>query len=208
MKRTLAIILAAVMLLTVPVLASSEPSDWAKAEIPEEYPQMFASVDVDVDYQRPITRAEFCMLAFKVYSDINGALPQTDIDTRFTDIGEETVDMFVPIANSLGIVYGVSDKEFVPRNTLTRQELCTMLGRIFIQLDPDAEKAFTEAAEAPINFEDASLVADWARTSVSYCISHGIIKGVSETQLDPLGTVSMEQAMVISARVIAGATAK
>ena len=201
-KRTLAVALVLMLLMSVCAFADTNPSAWAQGEIGASYPEMFKSMQIDLDYQRPITRAEFAMLAFSVYKDVNGGLPQIQAQDVFDDIGAETVDMFVPMAAALGIVRGVSATEFLPRNPITRQELCTMLTRIFAQLDTEYAKQMEMAQIMADEFEDSTAVSDWAKEAVNYCIYKGIIKGVSETELAPLGTVSVEQAMVMCNRIV------
>ncbi len=202
MKKTLAIVLAMVLVLGMSAFAAETPSAWAAGEIGSVYPEMFKSMQIELDYQRPITRAEFAMLAFSVYKDVNGGLPQIQAQDVFDDIGAETVDMFVPMAAAVGIVRGVSASEFLPRNPITRQELCTMLTRIFAQLDTAYAADAEAAAGTTSKFADAAVVADWAKPAVEYCIYKGIIKGVSETELSPLSNVSVEQAMVMCNRIV------
>ncbi len=201
-KKTLVVALAMMLLLSVGAFAETKPSAWAEGEIGSVYPEMFKSMQIDLDYQRPITRAEFAMLAFSVYKDINGGLPQIQAQDVFDDIGAETVDMFVPMAAAVGIVRGVSATEFLPRNPITRQELCTMLTRIFAQLDASYAADSAAAAGSTLKFADNSSVAEWAKVPVEYCVSKGIIKGVSETELAPLSNVSVEQAMVMCNRIV------
>ena len=201
-KKTLVVALAMMLLLSIGAFAETKPSAWAEGEIGSVYSEMFKSMQIDLDYQRPITRAEFAMFAFSVYKDINGGLPQIQAQDVFDDIGAETVDMFVPMAAAVGIVRGVSATEFLPRNPITRQELCTMLTRIFAQLDASYSADSAAAAGALSKFADNASVADWAKAPVEYCVSKGIIKGVSETELSPLSNVSVEQAMVMCNRIV------
>lgn len=202
MKKTVSLVMALILVLSMGVFAETKPSSWAESEIGAEYSEMFRSMQIDLDYQRPITRAEFAMLAFSVYKDVNGDLPQIQTKDIFQDIGEETVDMFVPMAAALGIVRGVSSTHFMPRNPLTRQELCTMLTRIFSQLDPKYAEDIAAAQGSADKFADSAKVADWAKDAVNYCISKEIIKGVSDTEISPLTNVTVEQAMVICNRIV------
>jgi len=202
MKRTVSLVMALMLVLCMSVFAETKPSSWAETEIGTEYSDMFRSMQIDLDYQRPITRAEFAMLAFSVYKEVNGDLPQIQTRDIFEDIGEETVDMFVPMAAALGIVRGVSSSHFMPRNPLTRQELCTMLTRIFAQLDKNYATDIAAAQNATDKFADKEAVASWAKDAVNYCVSKEIIKGVSDTEISPLTNVTVEQAMVICNRIV------
>lgn len=200
MKKILAALLSAAVLGTT-ASAASVPSDWARDEIGTVYPDMFSSMQVDVDYQRPITRAEFCMIAFRVFSELNGGLPDIKADQPFSDVGADTIDMYIPLVYALGIVRGVSATEFNPRGQLTRQELCTIFGRLVTIVEPEAENYINSMSGAADKFADSADIADWARNYVNCGVKLGIIKGTSDTELSPLGTVSMEQAIAIANRI-------
>ena len=191
MKKILAALLSAAVLGTT-ASAASVPSDWARDEIGTVYPDMFSSMQVDVDYQRPITRAEFCMIAFRVFSELNGGLPDIKADQPFSDVGADTIDMYIPL---------VSATEFNPRGQLTRQELCTIFGRLVTIVEPEAENYINSMSGAADKFADSADIADWARNYVNCGVKLGIIKGTSDTELSPLGTVSMEQAIAIANRI-------
>lgn len=201
-RKFFALILAFMVAFSVMAFASA-PSDWARDEVGTKYPGMFESMQVSLDYQRPITRAEFSMLAFDVYSHLNGSIPQIEAKNPFTDLGSDMVNSFVALAHALGIVKGVSETEFAPTSGLTRQELCTMLFRIFTQLLPEEEIAaeLSGAAGSIDAFADHDDVADWAKDAMDFAISREIIKGVGEGMLAPTAPVTVEQAMVICSRI-------
>lgn len=206
LKKVLCIALVMVFALGVTAFAGGEPSDWAKAEIKDEYVKMFNNVNIDIDYQRPITRAEFAMLAFDVYGDINGGYPKIEVKKVFQDIGAEKVDTIIPMVAALGIVNGVSETHFDPKAPVTREQVCTMLARISSKLDT----AYTEklnlanASNAIGGYVDNTNVSTWAKESVTFCVYTGIMKGVSENELAPLSNITVEQAMILCGRLTAG----
>ncbi len=199
-KRFFSLALAFLMLLSFGV-AASQPSEWARDEVGKEYPAMFESMQVQFEYQRPITRAEFAMMAFDVYSHLNGSAPEIEAKNKFVDLGPEIINTFVPLVQALGIVNGVSATEFAPTAGLTRQELCTMLARIYIKLDPSAEGEIIAAAGNIDTFSDSGEIAPWAVDALTLAVSRGIVKGVGENLLSPTGPVTVEQAMVICSRI-------
>ena len=77
-----------------------------------------------------------------------------------------------------------------------------MLCRTLQQFDSDVTADMQEAGSAVAAFADAGNVSDWATLNVGYCLNHGYIKGVSDTEIDPLGDVTVEQAMVICSRIV------
>ncbi len=203
LKKVLCIAMAMALCLGVTAFAGGEPSDWAKGEIKSEYTQMFANMGIALDYQRPITRAEFAMLAFDVYGDINGGYPKIEVKKVFQDIGAEKVDTIIPMVAALGIVNGVSETEFNPKAPITREQICTMLARISSKLDASyADKlALANAANVLGGYVDSWCVSDWAKDSVSYCVYTNTMKGVSANELAPYANVSVEQAMILCGRM-------
>lgn len=202
MKKISALILAFMLLLSANVFADATPSDWAKDEILPQLPKLFESVVENVDYQRALSRSECCMLMFQVYTKLGGNIAPGEVEQKFTDVGSEISDMFIPFMYKASVVKGISDTEFAPRTHVKRQELCAMICRVLEQFDISAKAEMESAGESAAAFSDGALVADWAINNVGYCIKHNYIKGVSETILDPLGDVSVEQAMVICSRIV------
>ena len=201
-KKIIAITMAFLLLLSVSVCADTVPSDWAKNEIMPQLPSLFESVVGSVDYQRALTRSEACMILFQVYTKLGGDISANDVKQKFADVGSEISDMFIPFMYEAKVVYGISDTEFAPRAHVKRQELCTMLCRVLEQFDVSAKTEIASAGGNISAFDDSNDVAAWATNNVGYCIDHGYIKGVSETVLNPLGDVSVEQAMVICSRIV------
>lgn len=203
LKKVVSIMVVAMMALSMVAFAGAQPSDWAKAEIRDEYVKMFGNVKIELDYHRPITRAEFAMLAFDVYGDINGGYPYIEVKQVFQDIGTETVDTIIPMAAALGIVNGVSATEFSPKAPITREQICTMLARISAKLDKSYEQKLAAAKAANVlgGYVDSQYISDWAKDAVTFCVYTGIMKGVSETELAPYNNVSVEQAMILCARM-------
>lgn len=200
MKKFLALALSAMMILSVvPALCSDEPSDWAKAEIDEAMVQLLVDTGSQMDYQRPITRKEFAILALDAYSSFAG-IPETDggITNPFTDMDEP----MVLLAYHAGIIKGRSETEFDPDASISRQEICVMLSRVV----SGTQEGYTEeiiASFAPdvAKFSDGASVADWAAGAVSFCADFGIVKGVSDTEIGPLADCTMEQALILVKRL-------
>lgn len=203
MKKLFALTLAALMLFSVGAFADTTPSEWAADEVGTLLPGMFESLELSLDYQAPIRRDEFAMLAFTVYNELSGGTTGVSATQIFEDLQGGPLDMFVALSYALGIVKGVSETEFVPAASLTRQELCTMLYRVFEQTG-DVAQSEESALSA---FQDKGEIAEWALDAVEYCAANGYIVGMSETTIAPLETVSAEQAIVICNRIISAAKA-
>lgn len=202
MKKLLALTVAFMLLMSLTAFADATPSDWAKDEILPQLPQLFESVVGSIDYQKALSRSECCMLIFQVYSKLGGSIAPGDVVQKFSDVGAEMSDMFIPFMNKANIVFGISETEFAPRAHVKRQEFCAMLCRTLEQFDSHIASDIQAAGGAVAAFADSGSVSDWATNNVGYCLNQGYIKGVSDTEIDPLGDVTVEQAMVICSRIV------
>ncbi len=203
-KRFLSIMLVIsiiVSVFSVPVFADTTPSEWAVSEVELAENANLITEKVKEDYQKNITREEFCEMVVKLYTAITGTKP-TVASTNFVDVNNDEISK----AYGLGIVYGTSETEFAPNNYITRQEICTMLVRCINKAIADANVSdYPSYAEISAEYADASQVADWAMPSVSYAIDNEIMKGVYaglwNTLICPLDNTTREQAVLMIWRV-------
>ena len=113
-----------------------------------------------------ITRADFVLLlvrAFKLTSD------NTE---NFADV--QASDYFaseIAIARNNGIISGIGENKFAPRNFITRQDMMVIVYRVMQKLG--AEFGIYDKPEYP----DFTTVADYARVGVSALIGTGLVNG-------------------------------
>ena len=166
-------------------------SGWAEAEIQEAYNNGLTYPGIMYDYDRAITREEFCTLAVKLYEELTGLNPIHDANP-FNDTNNPEVLK----AYSLGIINGISATQFAPASNVTRQEMCVMIYRALdiagrnISVDPTAAFPFTDYAD----------IASWAINEVKFCNQNGIMNGTSPTTIDPLLNTPREQAIILVGR--------
>ncbi|MCL1873166.1 MAG: InlB B-repeat-containing protein [Clostridiales bacterium] len=79
------------------------------------------------------------------------------------------------------IVKGYGDGTFKPEQTVSRQEMATVLLRYakFIGKGAGSE------VDTALGFVDAAKVGDWAKEGVSFCVKNGIMEGRPGNILDP-----------------------
>ena len=191
-KKILALSLATLLLLPT-VLVSAEPA----AEIAPCFPAVYTSAGLTLDYAAPISRAAFSMLTFEAFRNINnGLFPQMGAKNIFTDIGSAPEDMFVVMLYGLGVVNGVSETSFAPRRNITRQEACTMLTRTKLRQNPDLKLDIDNALAQTLALEGGAAVADWAKESVAYMYTTGILS-LKDGSLAPTAELTVEEAMLL-----------
>lgn len=187
----------------VGAIADNTPSDWAKDEVWQAQLSQLAPSNLQSKYRREITREEFCGLMVALIEkhagqDINEYLSTKGLTpaASFTD----TSDPSVLATHVLGIVNGISEKEFKPRGYITRQEAAVMLARTARLLGVTTEKAGS--------FTDASKFASWAAADISFVsgltdptTGRNVMGGIGDGAFDPFARYSREQAILTTLRL-------
>lgn len=163
-------------------------SEWAEPELQEALTNHLVYEEIMSNYKQNITREEFCTLSVLLYEKFTRNDAKIDLDP-FVD----TDNPYVLKAYNLGIVNGISDTEFAPSKSITRQELCVMIYRTLKASDFDT--SIDMSKDFPFN--DTHLIADWAIGKVKYCYHNDIIHGTSYKILDPLSNTTREQAVIL-----------
>lgn len=196
MKRLISYALVIVMVLTMApaglVFAQSEPSDWAYEEVQRAKANGLVTDPLTADYAKNVTREEFCELVVLLYEKITGIGLEPA-----PEIFEDTANEEILKAYNAGIVRGVSSTMFDPYSPISRQEICVMMTRCIERAIPTST-VYTYNINS---FADGGLIDDWAFAAVNYSYDHGVIHGVGEDMIDPLGPVTSEAAILLVNRI-------
>lgn len=195
MKKTIPLLLVCILLLqtlTMTATAAPAPSGWAAREVELAKTAGIVTDKTTKNYTAAITREEFCELVVVLYEKLTGdvASPRR---SNFTDTDNPEIWK----AYNLGIVYGISDTEFAPDRTITRQEICVMLVRCIDKAITDADVSQFDETD----FADIGSIASWALPSVQYAFTHSIMQGVGGNKIDPLGMATCEQSILLAYRI-------
>ena len=196
MKRTIAAILSAAMLVTA-AAAAEAPSSWAKSAVDTARNAGIVPEQVDQAYTQSITRAGFCALAAAVYRtwEKSGNVKSVDKATvSFSD----TKDEDVLLCASLGVVNGVGNGKFAPQQQLTRQQAASMLHRLG-NLRRNAKDSVKE--RMPHVFADGADIQAWARSDVYWAYNSGVMNGVSGNRFAPNNSYTHEQSIATMLRL-------
>ena len=124
--------------------------------------------------------------------------PETDATLSFTDVesGVWYTDA-VNWATSKGIVKGYSDTVFAPNDTVTREQLATILYRYaeYKEYDVSAKGDLT-------TFTDGSAVSTWAADGMTWAVGAELITGKDGGKLDPTGTATRAEVATILMRFL------
>ena len=139
-----------------------------------------------------VTRAMFVTVLYRLEKEPTGA------KADFADVPEGTYyENAVGWAVQNGIVNGVSETEFAPDNTITREQMATIIHRYmkFKGLDMSVSENVDVTS-----YEDFENISDYAKDAFRFACSNGIISGTSETTLAPKESATRAQMAAIFQR--------
>ena len=161
---------------------------------------------LDADMTAPISRREFAALAVKVYEALSGR--QAAMGAAFADCADAEVRRAVQI----GITNGTDAAQnlFSPDATITREQAATMLARAYkafalsgwtLAADSSFDAQFRSLYPMPPLFDDDATISDYARDSVYFMVSNGIINGYPEMTV---GSVHLVRSFLPRSGIYAG----
>lgn len=176
---------------TPPVVVPELPADthWAAEAVKfnREKDIMPGLTNGMPEYNKPLTRAEFLVYVMKAIGET-----QAEYKGIFADITEETCYRgYVQRAVDLGII-SPYDK-FYPERNLTREEASKI-----VALALGIKESTLENLD---KFSDTGNISQWAKVYVSIVEKEGILKGVSETEFNGKGTITLAQGATITRRL-------
>ena len=117
--------------------------------------------------------------------------PAVTGSATFTDLTDDYYRDAVAWAQRNGVIKGRTETTFEPDAYVTRQELVTMLYRLA------GEPACSHDLSS---FWDVGMIHDYAKEAMAWAVKSGIIKGETETTLNPLGYATREQITTVLMR--------
>ncbi len=161
---------------------------WAAADIYtlKEAGIINGKSDKEFDPEGKVTRAEFTKMIVNLFG-----VKASQNTVAFTDCkADEWFTPFVAAAVEAGYVKGITDTEFAPDKTITREEACTILGR-----------AYAKTSDKALNFTDASGISDFATAYVALLVDMGYVNGYEDGTFLPKNEITRAEA----AKIIASA---
>ena len=137
-----------------------------------------------------ITRADFALLLVRAFE------LSSDNTENFADV--EASDYFaseLAIARNTGIVGGIGDNKYAPKNFITRQDMMVIVYRALVS----KEIAF-ETSKTP-EYEDFAEVSDYAKEAVTALINAGLVNGKND-KVAPLDNTTRAEVAVLLKRIL------
>lgn len=120
-----------------------------------------------------ITRGQFIAMLLRAY----GIAPDTAAGDNFSDAGDTYYTGYLAAAKRLGIATGMGGNLYAPENSLSRQDMFTLLYRALDVLGQLPEAAGTADLSA---YADGGAVADYAQAAFKSLIAANIITDGSD----------------------------
>lgn len=140
--------------------------------------------------QANISRADFVVLITRFF-ELEGKG-----NTNFSDVKAGTYYYeAVSIAKEMGIVSGTGENQFNPTKPISRQDMMVIIKRALEIIDKDSQ-VIAENNKKASDFNDGSQVASYAKNSVEYFITRGIISGDGEN-INPTGYTKRAEVAVL-----------
>lgn len=166
------------------------PSAWAVDEVSRARSLGLVPTRLLCDFDREISREEFCALTVRMLEKKLGTLPVGN-NVDFSD----TSDVPVLKLATLGAVDGVGNGKFDPAGLITREQAARILafvGQSALKL-PNGHRA-------PVVFADAQSIAAWAADAVDYVSAQGIMNGKGD-RFAPKDNFTREEAILTVLRL-------
>lgn len=174
----------------------SKTSEWAGTTV-EKAEQLGLIPDAlkGSDMTKPITRKEFAAVCVKLYEKLSSEFATPAVKNPFSD----TKDAEVLKAYNADITSGIAADKFGPDIILNREQAATMLTRVFKKVFVEGwtlkeDGKYTFNYTMPTKFADDANISEWAKPSVYFMVSHGIISGVGNNTFAPRATTTSEEA--------------
>lgn len=168
--------------------------DWAKDSIYTLKQKGIISGISEKEYApaNNIKRGDFILILTRMLS-INDTFSE-----NFEDVPQDSYYYnAIGSARAAGIASG-DGKNFMPANTITRQDLITLAYRAFLA------KGYIEKTEDMTSldeFADKDNISEYAKTAMASMVKAGIIKG-SNGNVNPLGNATRAEVAVMCARLV------
>ena len=187
-RRVLSMALVLVLAVGLVGQAWAAVSPWAQELVEQAEQSGLVPATLPDDYTQPITRAQFCHLAARLYETATGET----VDGRVTF--QDTDDADVERMAYLGVVSGIGDGKFNPDGTLNREQAATILAAL-------ANAMELELTEGETPLTDLDAASSWARSGIEKMYCAGIMAGTDETTFSPMGTYTIEQSVITMLRL-------
>ncbi len=197
---TVTVLSAGIMAGTLPVQAEaikdlSKASAYAKKAVQWMVNNKVISGD-QYGYFNPgkkISRVELVTIIVKALNIDITNLPETP---TFSDVSaKHWAYAYVEAASRTGIISGIGNGKFGVNSLSTREQVTSMIMN-YLSVSKEAVLA-EQGLNALTKFIDEENMSEWAKPSIQFAVSNGIMSGTGSNTFSPAGKATKEQIAVI-----------
>lgn len=179
----------------------SDSAEWATEEMEKASENgLIPDVLIGKNMTQPITRGEFAAVCVRLFESLAGGRAVMSSECTFEDIYDNENRNYILKAYNIGAVNGFSATEYCPNELISREQLATMLTRVYKRY---ANPEWTLAQDAMYTldysgvaaFADDAEISDYAKPSVYFMVKHKVISGIGNNKFAPKNITDTQQAM-------------
>ena len=146
--------------------------------------------DTEFGVNGSLTRAQLVTILYRIAGS-----PETEGENKFADVKADTwyTNAIIWAAEN-GIVNGIDDTTFAPDQSITREQIATILYRY--------TKAEAVEEDHLKDFSDADQVSDYAVDAMNWAVANGLITGMGDGTVAPRATATRAQIAMILMRFL------
>lgn len=178
----------------------TESAEWATPELEKaaEY-GLIPDVLVAKDMTQPITRGEFAAVCVKLFEAMTDGRAVMSSSCKFTDISSNENRNYILKAYNIGAVLGISETEYAPNTLLSREQLATMLTRVYKKSQwadwtIDTDDNYTINYSGVQKFDDDNEISDYAKPSVYFMVKYNVLSGIGNNKFAPKNSTPVQEA--------------
>jgi len=172
---------------------STGPSEWALKSIEELRFENLLREEAFENFQDGITRERFVYLMVNLYEQLTSESVEVDNAIHF----EDSKDLYVMKAASLGITSGIGDSLFGPEIIIDREQMATFVIKTLKLAGVDLEYD-----GGYVEFEDDTDIGEWAKASTYLAKKMGIISGIGDNRFAAKVQATNEQALCLTHKLL------
>lgn len=169
-------------------------SDWYLEDVMESAEKGIIKGMTEISFGAELNMTRGQMVT--VLARLEGEENSTAAAAPFTDVAsDQYYAKSVNWAYAAGVVEGMSDTEFAPDASITRQEFVTMVVRYLEKV-----KGITLEGQS-LSFKDASSIGTWAQEAVEKAVAIKLIEGYEDSTFRPQRALTRAEGVTILMRM-------
>ena len=170
-------------------------SDWFFENVKYAYENglLYGISETKFGPQIEMTRAMLVTVLYRAEGEpaVNKSVPLADVDENAYYANA------VAWAQQNGIVYGVTENKFAPDDNITREQIVTILFRYTKYKGYDVSVGENTNI---LSYTDAKDISEYAVPAMQYAVGSGLIKGKTESTINPLDNATRAEIAAILQR--------